>query len=620
MRPVLPLLIFLFGAIFPSSLAARSLLIEDLDSEIRVLPNGEIEVTETIRVRFEGAWNGIFRNLSLRHRTAEGDSERLDVELHSVTDAEGNPLEYEINRPDGWTRQFKIWVPGAEDTTRTVVLRYTVDHALRFFDAESETGALDELYWQVTGTEWEMPIERARARVVLPEGVEATQAAAYTGRAESTAQNANVEIDRNVVTVPNAGPFAVGEGLTVAVGWAPGVVQRPTAAEGAIAAVQENWPLGIPVLVFLFGFTTWRRKGRDPEKREITVQYEPPEGMSPAELGTLIDHKAEMHDITATLVDLAVRGYVVIEEREEEKLFGLMSDKEYLFHLRKPRSEWDGLAPHERSFLSALFKDSSDNIGKATARWAEKLARRSEEPKGEGLSDPDRDEFRSPLDSAYIDSTKLSDLKDSFYEELPGIRDGIYGELMRRGFYRERPDQVKGRWIGGAVVFGMAAIFGAAWIAENHFLGLSPVAVAVAGGSSALVLLVFGLLMPARTSQGARAMEEALGFREFLDKVETDRFRRMITSPEMFERFLPHAMAFQVEDRWAKAFEDLHSEPPDWYRGASHGSFRASTFTSDLSGLSQEAGSTMASSPSSSGSGGGGSVGGGSGGGGGGGF
>ena len=583
MRPWLPLLIVLLGAIFPSSLAARSLLIEDLDSQIRVLPSGEIEVTETIRVHFEGSWNGIFRNLSLRHRTAEGKSERLDVELQSVTDTEGNPLEYEIGRPDGWTQQFKIWVPGAEDTTRTIVLRYTVDHALRFFDAESETGPLDELYWQVTGTEWEMPIERARARVVLPEGVEATQAAAYTGRAESTAQNADVEIDGNVVTVPNAGPFAVGEGLTLAVGWMPGVVQRPTAAEGAVAAVQENWPLGIPVLVFLFGFTTWRRKGRDPEKREIAVQYEPPEGMSPAELGTLIDHKAEMHDITATLVDLAVRGYLLIEEREEKKLLGLRSEKQYLFHLRKPHAEWDGLAPHEQRFLSALFKGSSPA-------------------------------------SLYIDSVELSDLKNSFYKSLPGIRGAIYKELMRRGFYRERPDQVKGRWIAGAMVSGMGAVFGAGWIAESGFLGLSPIAVAVAGGASALMLLVFGFLMPARTSQGARAMEQALGFREFLDKVETDRFRRMITSPELFERFLPHAMAFQVEDRWAKAFEDLHSEPPDWYHGSSPGSFRASAFASDLSGLSKQAGSTMASSPSSSGSGGGGSVGGGSGGGGGGGF
>ena len=507
-------------------------------------------------------------------------------------------------------------MPGAEDTTRTVVLRYTVNNALRFFDAESETGALDELYWQVTGTEWEMPIERARARVVLPDGVDATQAAAYTGRAESTAQNSDVEIDGNVVTVPNAGPFAVGEGLTLAVGWAPGVVQRPTAAEGAIAAVQENWPLGIPVLVFLFGFTTWRRKGRDPEKRKIAVQYEPPEGMSPAELGTLIDHKAEMHDITATLVDLAVRGYIVIEEREEKKLLGLMSDKEYLFHLCKPRSEWEELAPHERSFLSALFKDSSSDIDEATAKWAPKLARRSEAPNGPAT----RGEHRSPDAAAYVATTGLSDLKNSFYESLPGIRSAIYNELMRRGFYRERPDQVKGRWIAGALVFGMGAVFGAGWVAESGFLGLSPVAVAVAGGVSALVLLVFGLLMPARTSRGAQAMEEALGFREFLDKVETDRFRRMITSPELFERFLPHAMAFQVEDRWAKAFEDLHSEPPDWYRGSSRGSFRASAFASDLSGLSKQAGSTMASSPSSSGSGGGGSVGGGSGGGGGGGF
>jgi uncharacterized membrane protein len=127
-------------------------------------------------------------------------------------------------------------------------------------------------------------------------------------------------------------------------------------------------------------------------------------------------------------------------------------------------------------------------------------------------------------------------------------------------------------------------------------------------------------VMPARTEAGARAREAALGFREFLSRVETDRYRRMITSPDLFERYLPHAMAFGVSERWAKAFEGLYQEAPEWYAGGGMQGFRPTAFTSDMVRMNSAAESTLSSSPSSSGSGGGGSSGGGSGGGGGGGW
>jgi uncharacterized membrane protein len=147
----------------------------------------------------------------------------------------------------------------------------------------------------------------------------------------------------------------------------------------------------------------------------------------------------------------------------------------------------------------------------------------------------------------------------------------------------------------------------------------SPLALFFAAISSALILIVFAQLMPARTIEGARAREATLGFKEFLGRVDSDRYKRMITSPEMFERFLPYAMAFGVEEKWAKAFENIYREPPTWYYGGT-GHFSATSFSHSISSMSSAAASSMSSSPSSSGSGGGGSSGGGSGGGGGSGF
>ena len=155
-------------------------------------------------------------------------------------------------------------------------------------------------------------------------------------------------------------------------------------------------------------------------------------------------------------------------------------------------------------------------------------------------------------------------------------------------------------------------------------MNLTPVPFVVAGVLTGVIMMLFGLIMPARTILGARTLEKVLGFEEFLGRVEGERFERVIKTPEMFEKYLPFAMAFKVEKKWARAFQDICREPPKWYVGGTgyQGSFNLGGFSSRLSTLSERTASTMASSPrSSSGSGfSGGSSGGGGGGGGGGGF
>jgi hypothetical protein len=360
----------------------------------------------------------------------------------------------------------------------------------------------------------------------------------------------------------------------------------------------------LPFLAFFLGFRRWRRVGRDPEARAIVVEHEPPEALSPAEMGTLVDHRAEMHDITSTLVDLAVRGFLHIEERET-KVLGLFSNKDYVLHLKKPREEWAGLADHERLYLDAVFRHEGGST------MLEVLG---------GLMGSGGDDAREVQDGEgpTYGSVPLSALKNAFYKDLPAIKKAIYRQLVSKGYYDREPQVAMRGWIIAGAAMLVAGVVGAVRASQGPFLGLDPVWVGAGGIVSGIVLLVFAFLMPARTVRGARARESALGFREFLDRVEEDRYRRMITSPELFERYLPFAMAFKVEKRWARAFEDIFTTPPRWYSGTSGDSFHASSFANDLNALSSAASSTMSSSPS--GSGGGGSSGGGSGGGGGGGF
>ena len=560
---------------------SRSIRIRNFDALLTVHSDGSLDVTEQLTIGFTGQWNGIVRDLSLHHNTAQGRATKLDILVGFITDTSGQRLRVEEESKDnGWTRGLRIWIPGASDADRQIIVRYHVANAIRFFYASSKEGALDELYWNVTGNSWTMPIDSVHARVVLPGGVTPTRVASYTGARGSTAAEAKIEKHDNVVDFTLLRGLSPYEGMTIGVGWPAGHIRsRPSESRELLAAALEESPLLIPLIIFFLAFKSWQKRGRDPKEGSFVVRYEPVEGASPAELGTLVDNKADMPDITATLVDLAVRGFIRIEEITESHLLGLSKSTDYIIHIIRKPSGWTGLKPHEQRYLEALSS-------------------------------------AAPSDAYTV---KVSELKNRFYRSLPKIRDAIYDTLVSSGFYLQRPDKVKGKWIGlGVLTAFVGAGFGVL-ATKMMWVTISPIALIAAAVLSTLILFVFAQIMPARTVAGARAREATLGFKEFLSRVETDRYKKMITSPEMFERFLPYAMAFGVADKWAKAFEDIYREPPQWYVGGT-GQFSASSFSHSIGTMSSAAATSMSSSPGSSGSGGGGSSGGGSGGGGGSGF
>jgi uncharacterized membrane protein len=498
--------------------------------------------------------------------------------VKSITDADGRKLKYESNRERHY-RRLKIYIDDADNSVKTVKIEYTVSDALRFFEDH------DEFYWNVTGDEWTVPIEAASARIILPDKATGIRANPFTGAYQSRAQDADVEIAGNSVEARTREALRIHEGLTIAVAFDKGFVHEPTTFDKVSLFVRSNWPLGLPIVVFFIMFYVWWTRGRDPRLRPIAAQYEPPDQLTPGEAGTLVDESADMRDITASIVDLAVRGYLVIEEHTRERMLGLMHDKDYNFILQKGSAEWTKLKAHEQALLAGLF-----STGTA----------------GETVS--------------------MASLENHFYVTLPEIKNQIFSSLVMHGYYKRRPDTVRSSYIGMGVVLGIITVAGGVWLANQ--LGMAPPAFVIAGVLTGAIICGFGWFMPAHTEQGTRTLEGVLGFEDFLVHVESDRFNRMIKTPEMFEKFLPFAMALGVEKNWSKAFQGILKEPPNWYRGSSFGpNFYAMNFVNDLGAMSTRASSVMTSAPRSSGGsgfggggGGGGFSGGGFGGGGGGGF
>jgi uncharacterized membrane protein len=555
---------------------AKELRIEKFNAKISVLPDSSVDITETITAHFIGGpWHGLYREIPVEYVTPQQMNYSLFLDIKSVTDGDGRKLKYETSRVRHY-RKLKIYLNNPDDSVQVINIEYTVSDALRFFEDH------DEFYWNITGDEWDLPIASASASIKLPAEAKNIRANIFTGSFRSRGREALAEIVDNDVEVRTTAPLAYHEGVTVAIAFDKGAVREPTAADRVGLFLRSNWPLGFPAVVAAFMFWLWWKNGRDPRLRPIAAQYEPPDKLTPSEMGTLIDNSADMRDITAAIVDLAVRGYIVIKEQTTEHLMGLYKDQEYSFVLQKDRAAWSALTAHEQALLDGIF--GAGTVGETVG---------------------------------------MASLHNQFYKSLPVIKNGIFAALVGKGYYRRRPDSVRGTYIGAGLVVGFLAIWGGT--ALGGMFGMASLTFIIAGIASAAVICLFGLVMPARTVAGTRALEGVLGFEDFLAHVESDRFNRMIKTPEMFERFLPYAMALGVEKNWSKAFANIYTQPPNWYQGGSFGPpFFAYGFVNNLNAMSTQASTTFASAPRSSGgsgfSGGGGYSGGGFGGGGGGGF
>ncbi len=537
--------------------------------------DGSLEVVEDVTYDFEDARrHGIYREIPVRYERRWGDDFRIDLDVESVSDAEGRSRPYRV-RSQGRSVRIRIGSPDRKLTGRQHYrIRYRVRRALLFLDEH------DEVYWNVTGNDWRVRIDAVDATLRLPPGPEggldpaSLATRCFTGPLGSRGQACRVASEAGRVAARATAALPPGSGLTLVVGLPKGVVAEP----GPVARVLDRlrawggaWLLApLAALVGMFGL--WRARGRDPHVADaVVVRYEPPEGISPAEVGTLLDERVDVDDVTSTILDLAVRGHLRIVE-VEARGFLFLSDQDY--DLERLDAGDDPLRPHEAMILDALF--------------------------GRG------------------ERVRLSSLKDRFHRDLERIVESIERGLTgsERHFVHS-PRRVRRFWRGAAFAVGVAAFLAGA-------NGVIPLGGAIAVAASALVIAGFGRAMPRKTRRGRRVHEEILGFREFLSRVEGDRLERDgRRTTATFERILPYAQVLGVADHWADVFADLYTAPPDWYVSTRpDAAFRPRVFVGDVGRALETMGRTVASRPSGgsgvSGLGGGGFSGGGFGGGGGG--
>ena len=548
--PVLQAVLVVLLGIVPAAAQVRNWHIADFKDTIAISTDGSVSVNEKITLVFVGQWHGIHRTIPIEYPGPHGANYTLFVDIRSVTDETGSKLKYDSSK-SGDFRDLKIYIPGAEDATRVVNIDYTVRNGIRYFDSH------DEFYWNVTGNDWPVPIAHAEAFVTLPKNADGgLRAQAFTGVYGSTEGAATSEVKGADVMFETTNPLPMRGGLTIDIFIPKGVLKEPSALTKLFWFLSSNPVVFLPLLTLAVMYGLWHTVGKDPEPGvSVAPMYEPPKEFTPAEVGTLIDDATDPRDITSTIVDLAVRGYLKIQEKVDT--FLVFKKKDYVFHLLKPREQWGtDLSPHERVMLENIFAGGSE--------------------------------------------TQLSSLKNRFYTAIPVIRQDVMAALKKKGMYLLDPGSANGYSIAAVVAIGLL-LAGLQYLNWMNLFNSVPLLI-VSALISALIWWLFARQMTAKTLLGVRTLVAILGFQEFMNRVDADRIKRL--PPDTFEKYLAYAMALGVEQHWAQAFAGIVKDPPNWFVGPTpYSAFNPIFFSSSMHSMASDMHQVFVSAPRSSSSG-----------------
>jgi uncharacterized membrane protein YgcG len=627
-RPLLKGLSLVFFLAGPTTAHADERILNYL-SDVRIQKDSSIEVTETIDVRAEHDRinHGIYRDFPTRYRGRHGTQFHVGFTLEGAT-LDGAPVEASVD-PHGNGVRIKLgdpdsYVPVGEH-------RYAIHYR-----ATREIGRFpefDELYWNATGNAWIFPIDQATVRIRLPEPVRLGQRAMYTGPQGSTASNAEVIDERpGDITFRTTQPLGSYEGLTVAVAFPKGVVADAPAGSRVVRLLADYGPPLLGLLSFLglcaFYYVAWTRAGRNPRAGTIVPLFSPPDGLTPAAMRYITKMGADNRTFAAALVDMGVKGHIRIVDEDG----GFFSSDTRIIERQSSETP---LPEEEQAALDALAQpgEQIEMKQKNHERFssAKKAMTEILSAKYEGKL------FKHNYGWAAAGLLLFAAL---FWLTCAAVAAATYGTVM---------------WQIG-VVIGCLAVTALLWLAFHDSKAgkclLTIVGIAAFGAAFAVGIPVLGaafdsgwwlpIVLPllavplvlsafswiaAPTREGRKVLDQIAGFKQYLSIAEGERLERMTPpkdTPELFEKYLPFAIALSVENHWAERFAGVLAAAQAqgqqgfaWYSGSSNPWSNPSSFADSVgSSLSSAVGSAS----TAPGSGGGGSSGGGGGGGGGGGW
>jgi uncharacterized membrane protein YgcG len=641
--PIRFLLASCFCLLSALSARAQSERILDFHSAITLEDDASLQVTETITVISAGnkIRHGILRDFPTSYTDPYNNRYVVGFQMLSAT-YDSAPEQFRVEDQFNGKRIYlgnpnALVGPGRHVYTLT----YSTNRQLGFYKDH------DELFWNVTGNGWDFSIDNASATVHLPSNFPAEKVtlSGFTGPQGSRESQLSSSAEVTALQFTSQRALAPREGLSVLLMWPKGYITPPTFSQNLEFFFRDNRGALLLtsgfLVTLLYYLVAWSAIGRDPARGVIMALYEPPANLSPSAMRYLMRMGYDNKTFAAAILDMAVRGFLKITEGAGAYTLTLTGKDDRV------------LAPDEKQIASELFEGRNEvllqqenytlikNAMVATQKWL-----KSAEEKTYFLTN-----------SRYlIPAIALSVLVIlSFFAtlKLPQRIIGIFlsfwltfwtigvSALLLTVFaaWRDVIRHGSASLIGAgkalfytlfAIPFLGGEILGLAFLAKSTSL---PFGVFLA--ASGALHGVFVHLMKAPTFAGRRLMDQVEGFKMFLGSVDGDRLNRAAPpqqTPQTFERFLPYALALDVEQDWADKFSGILAAAgtapggsgsvytPSFYSGSSWSSFSGAGFASSFSSSLTSAISSSSSAPGSGGGGGSGGSGGGGGGGGGGGW
>lgn len=529
--------------------------------KVDVGENHVIHVTETIRVDFHSAKHGLYRNIPYQPK------------FYKIKNIQVPKNDFDVSTETENNVAQKVIKIGSADKTVTGSKTYEISYDLVCYQDESPN--LDYLSLDVLPTNWETSIDAVNITVKMPKTMNWDKLKVYAGSygyqniVKDRYMGVEYSIDKNKNAIHIEGQNLIrGEGITLSADLPEGYWVDPANYDWLMYLLYGIL-IGIPLLMCLL----WLLFGRDPQVIK-TVEFYPPEGMTPAEIGYVIDGAIDNKDIVSMITYYASKGYLSISEYEAMKTSKFMVKK------------LKDIDPSEKRFAKTFFNaifESDDKIKLdelpedfGDLYWATRdqlkgwytgekslFTKNSRICRGAGAVLM----FVPPVVSILL-SALLSLEFLTLIGLIPLLILLMAGLLMVMITFDRRDSMKKGKrtalFVIGTVLIALGILIAAgltAYQLKSEILALLIIA-------STIVTYAFVLLMKSRTKQSAQLQGKILGFKDFIEAAELEKLKMLVEeNPEYFYDIMPYAYVMGLSDKWAKNFENIPTNPPSWYHG-----------------------------------------------------
>jgi len=529
---VLIALILLVSGGQSTAAQGKSLHWERYDVTIDVNPDGSLQITEDQDISFDqGYFSEGFAVIPLG-RIEEIRNVQLfeDGEPYTRAQSGGQIGTFTVSQFGGELEILWYFSPAVGPEIRNFTISYAVTGGLRVYNDPP----VNQIWWRAIDEDFSADIDSSMITINLPAQVAPADLTMGVHTHDYDPDNVSFEQVDGDTVVYQASNINQGDAIEPRVEFPQITSATPPAWQAADDARREREErlepyralanllfLGAGLMLAVGGpigvYAIWHSYGRDkPVEIPIDILREPPDDLPPGAVGTLIDERADIHDLVATMVDLAERDIIHIEE-ENTELLGITMSRDW--KITKIGS-YDGLRPAERALAKALFGGKSE--------------------------------------------VKLKDIRKSFGKNQGNVRKAFYKELVDHGYFGRNPESVRNAWrIGGIVVLVGVAIIGfQLWSVVGNFAPFA-LAVLIGLGLVAVSIVIASNWMPKKTAKGAEAAARWVAFRRYLEQI--DQYSDLQEAQDIFAKYLPYAVAFGIEKSWVRKFSRVDTPAPRWY-------------------------------------------------------